>query len=236
MKEAVRLNKYLADQHYCSRREADRLIASGRVFINNKKANLGDKILPTDVVRVEGRDKKQKKEYTYLMINKPAGIVATQNRKTQDNVLAYVEAPVGVEVIGGMDVHDEGLLLMTDDKILINKMLKPAHAIDQEFVIQTEEVLNRSHIRQMQHGFVAKGLTFPASKVRHIDAIRFAIIMPKPDTHLIRKACTFFGYHVETVMRTRILGLKMPSTYPVGNHRHLTESEVRDLKKRVGMV
>lgn len=231
MKESVRINKYLSDRHYCSRREADRLIESGRVFLNGHIAKLGDKVTESDVIRVEGRDRKIITKKIYMLVNKPAGITVTQNRHSEDNVLDFVGCGTDVVPIGSMDVKDEGLLLLTNDTDFSKRLLKPKHFIDQEFVVETNETINRSHIRQMQNGMKVGGQITNPAKVRHIDETRFAIILSEPKTGLIRQMCDLFGYHVVRLIRTRILTLKMPSTYPIGNSRHLTESEVIGLKK-----
>lgn len=231
MKEPVRINKYLSEHHYCSRREADRLIESGKVFLNNRPAKLGDKVSEKDVVRVEGRDKKITPKKIYMLINKPAGIVVSPNRRLEDNVLTFIGCEQNVNPIGIMDIKDEGLLLLTNDSDFAKRLLKPKYFNDQEFVVETNKVIDRSHIRQMQHGIkIQNKITAPA-KVRHIDATRFAIILSEPKPTIIRQMCEVFGYEIVKLIRTRILTLKMPSTYPSGNFRHLTESEVIDLKK-----
>jgi len=233
MSEPIRINKYLSENHYCSRREADRLIENGSVFVNDKRAQLGDKITDQDVVRVNGRSRKSRTpEYTYILLNKPAGIVVTKNRKVRDGVLSLVETDVPVLPVGDMDTQDEGLLILTNDAVFEKKLMSKKYLLDQEFVVEADRYLERKDIAQLQNGIQLRdGMTKPA-KVRQIDDVRFAIILQEHRPQLLRRMCEHLEFHPLTIMRTRILTLKMISTYPIGNSRSLTTSEVHDLKKK----
>ena len=234
MSEPTRINKYLADHHYCSRREADRLIASGNVFLNNHPAKLGDKVGDQDVVRVNGRDRGQKStSRVYLLLNKPAGI--SLDKKTEHNVFDLIDLKQTFFPVGDMNIRDEGLLILTNDSFFAKRLSLPKYALDQEFVVEVNRNIPRGDIIQMQNGINLKdGMTKPA-KVRQLDPRRFAIILSESKQDLIRRMCSALGYEVETLMRSRILTLKMISTYPVGNWRNLMESEVADLKKAAGI-
>ena len=236
MSEPLRINKYLAERHYCSRREADRLIASGNVFLNGKPAKLGDKVGDEDVVRVNGRDRGVRHNKIYLMINKPAGI--STNKKKDDNVFDLIDSPDKFFPVGDMNMGDQGLLILTNDSFFAKRLALPKYDLDQEFVVEVNRDLRRSDIRQMQNGFRMpgeKGMTKPA-KVRELDARRFAIILGETKPNLIRRMCSALEYEVETLIRTRVLTLKMVSTYPVGSWRQLTEGEIADLKKAAGIT
>ena len=233
MSEPVRINKYLAEHHYCSRREADRLIASGNVFLNNRPAKLGDKVGDEDVVRINGRDRGVRDNKIYLLINKPTGI--SIDKKKDDNVFDLIAGHDKIFPVGNMSIHDQGLLILTNDSFFAKRLSLPKFDLDQEFVVEVDHDLKRGDIRQMQNGFRLKdGMTKPA-KVRELDARRFAIILAESKPELVRRMCKELGYEVETFIRTRILTLKMISTYPVGSWRNLTESEVADLKKAAGV-
>ncbi len=235
MSEMIRLNKFLSEQKYCSRREADRLIEAGKVFVNNKPAKLGDKIIGSEAIRVIGRDIRKEVERVYLMLNKPAGIVTSSNPRKADNVVAFVGFESPVFPVGEMDIRDEGLFMLTNDPAFAKRMTQAKFEFDKEYVVEVAEILDREDVRKMQHGIeLPDGKTLPA-QVRHIDAKRFAIILSESKKNLVRRMCESFGYHVTSLKRTRCVTLKMPSTYPAGNWRRLTESELYDLKEAIGM-
>lgn len=235
MSEPVRINKYLADQHYCSRREADRLIASGNVFLNNKPAKLGDRVGDQDTVRVNGRDRGQKStSRVYLLMNKPAGI--SLNKKVEHNIYDLIDLKQAFFPVGEMNTRDEGLLILTNDSFFSKRLSLPKYALDQEFVVEVDKPIPRGDIIKLQNGIQLKdGMTKP-TKARQLDPRRFAIILSESKQDLIRRMCMALGYEVETLMRSRILTLKMISTYPVGNWRPLMESEIDELKKAAGIT
>lgn len=231
----IRINKYLSENGYCSRREADRLIELGQVFINNKRAKLGDKVSENDDVRVHGRDKKSPPEKIYIMLNKPAGIIVTTDRRKKDNVMDFIGAQERVFPVGRLDVKSEGLLLLTNDGVLANRLMHPKYEHEKEYVVLVDRPFEIKDVKRLQTGVeLDDGITLPA-KVRKMDARRFAIILREGRNRQIRRMCEALGYRVEALTRTRILTLRMPSTYPVGNWRSLTESEIRELKNAVGM-
>ncbi len=233
MSEPVRINKYLAEHHYCSRREADRLIASGNVFLNNRPAKLGDKVGDSDVVRVNGRERGVRQNKIYLMLNKPAGI--SIDKRKEDNVFDLIDSTEKFFPVGNMNVHDEGLLILTNDSFFSKRLALPKFNLDQEFVVEVNHDLKRIDISKMQNGMKLKDGMTKSAKVRQLDTRRFAIILSESKPDLIRRMCAELHYEVETLMRTRILTLKMISTYPIGQWRNLTESEIEDIKKAIGM-
>ena len=230
----IRINKYLSENGYCSRREADRLIELGQVFINNKRAKLGDKVSENDDVRVHGRDKKKPPEKIYIMLNKPAGVIVTTDQSKKDNVIDFINIQERVFPVGRLDVKSEGLLLLTNDGVLANRLMHPKYEHEKEYVVLVDRPLDMKDIKRLQTGVdLDDGITLPA-KVRKMDDNRFAIILREGRNRQIRRMCEALGYNVEALTRTRILTLRMPSTYPVGNWRSLTESEIRELKKAIG--
>lgn len=233
--EGTRINKFIAQQGYCSRREADRLIEAGNVFINDKKAKLGDRVMPGDDVRVHGRAKKMEPPKVYIMLNKPKGMITTTDKRKKNNVISYVGHEERLFPVGRLDVNSEGLLLLTNDGELANKLMHPRYEHDKEYVVEVDKPMPRGDIKKLQNGIqLEDGMTLPA-KVRQMDPMRFAIILREGRNRQIRRMCEALGYEVLSLKRTRIMTLKMPSTYPPGHFRNLTEKEVRDLKKAVGM-
>ena len=213
--KSIRINKYLSENGYCSRREADRLIELGSVFVNDRPAQLGDKVSEKDNVRVEGRDKHKPIEKVYFLLNKPPGVYAAHH-------LNYHEP---LFVVGQHARETEGLTILSTDNILIKRLSNPKFSQEKEFVVEVDRPIEMKDIKQLQSNGQAKKM----------DDNRFAIIPTEGGEEVIRQMCRALGYTVTSIMCTRILTLKMPSTYPVGSWRSLTESEVRQLKTAAGM-
>ncbi len=223
--KSIRINKYLSENGYCSRREADRLIEIGNVFINDRVAQLGDKVSENDVVRVEGRDKHKPIEKVYFLLNKPSGVYAAQHINYSEPLFA----------VGQHTRESEGLTLLSTDNILIKRLSNPRFALDKEYVVEVTPQIQMKDIKQLQFGVdLGKQKSAPA-QVRRMDENRFAIIPTEGGEEMICAMCRALGYTITSLMLSRILTLKMPSTYPVGNWRSLTESEVRQLKEAAGM-
>jgi 23S rRNA pseudouridine2604 synthase len=235
MSEEIRLNKYLSTHGYCSRREADRLIEQGRVFVNDRTATLGTKVTLSDDVRVEGRDRKKPPKKIYLLLNKPVGYITTTDRRKPDNVMDLVDVEDRVYPVGRLDVQSSGLLLFTNDGVLTNRLMHPRYEHEKEYVVVVDKPLDKLAIGTMQSGVeLDDGKTLP-TKVRKMGDNKFAIILREGRNRQIRRMCQALGYEVLSLRRTRIGTLKIIGSYPEGLWRYLTEKEIRDLKKMVGM-
>lgn len=217
----MRINKYLATNGYCSRREADRLIQAGNVFINDVCANLGDDVGESDTVRVLGRNRKIRQENVYILLHKPIGY--TTKSGVEQNVMELIDSPERVFPVGRLNSQTTGLLLLTNDGILASRLINPKHEVEQEYVIDVEPALRTIDLGPLQK----------IGKTRLLSPTRLAIILGEGGQREIHLMCQELGYHILEFMRTRIGSLKMPTTYPEGNWRHLTQKEVRDLKKLV---
>ncbi|MBI4435404.1 rRNA pseudouridine synthase [Candidatus Uhrbacteria bacterium] len=220
MSNAMRVNKYLAQNGYCSRREADRLIAAGKVFINDVPAGLGDQVSEEDIVRVEGRARLARKENVYILLHKPIGY-STSGR--ENNVLELIDSPERVFPVGRLSQQTTGLLLLTNDGTLANRLMNPRYEIEQEYVIDVEPTIRTIDLGRFQK----------LGKTRLLSPTRFAVILRDGQQRELVLMCEELGYQILNLMRTRLGSLKMPTTYPEGSARHLTEKEVRDLKKLV---
>lgn len=230
----TRINKYLAEHGYCSRREADRLIQNGKVLINNQQAKLGDKVGDSDTVRVLGRDKKEKAELVYLMFNKPVGVITTTDRRKKDNVIEAVDYPERVFPVGRLDVESSGLLILTNDGVLANRLMHPRYEHDKEYVVAVDKPLRKIDLGKLQSGVpLEDSKTLPA-KVRQLGKYKFAIILRQGKNRQIRRMCEALGYQAVSLKRTRILTLKL-GNFPEGQWRKLSAKEIRDLKKAVKM-
>lgn len=235
MIESTRINKYLSMHGYCSRREADRLVEQGKVLINEKEATLGSKVAPGDDVRVEGRDRKKPPKKIYILVNKPSGVIVTSDRSKKDNIMDLIDFEERIFPVGRLDVKSEGLLLLTNDGILANRLMHPRYEHEKEYVVRVDKAIEKIDIGRLQNGVMLDdGITLPA-KVRSLSPHKFAIILREGRNRQIRRMCEALGYEVVTLQRTRVGSLSIPMSYPVGNWRHLTISEVRQLKKLVGL-
>lgn len=231
----TRINKYIAEHGYCSRREADRLIKAGKVFINDNLAELGDKVDESDSVRVLGRDKKKIPPKVYILLNKPIGMISTTDKRAKNNVITHIDHEERIFPVGRLDVASEGLLFLTNDGALANKLMHPKYEHEKEYVVEVDHPMPRSDINKLQNGVeLEDGVTLPA-KVRQMSPIKFAIILREGRNRQIRRMCEAIGYEVVSLKRTRILTLKMVGSFPTGKWRNLTEKEIRDLQKAVGM-
>ncbi len=217
----MRINKYLAENGYCSRREADRLIKGGKVFINDVQAGLGDQVETQDRVRVMGRDRLARKENIYILLHKPIGY---STKTTDENsVMDLIESPERIFPVGRLSPQTTGLLLLTNDGTLSNRLINPKYEVEQEYVVDVEQAVRPIDLGQFQK----------LGKTRLLSPVRFAIILQNGNQGELISTCEDLGYRILNLMRTRLGSLKMPTTYPEGNWRHLTDKEVRDLKKLV---
>lgn len=219
----MRINKYLAQNGYCSRREADRLIKAGNVFINDVRANLGDDVGEDDDVRVLGHDKKMRQENIYILLHKPIGY--TTKSGVEHNVMELIDSPERVFPVGRLNPQTTGLLLLTNDGTLASRLINPKHEIEQEYVVDVEPAL-----RPIDVGRLGR-----IGKTRLLSPGRFAIVITEGRQREIHRMCEELGHRVLEFMRTRIGTLKMPTTYPEGNSRCLTQKEIRSIKKLVGL-
>lgn len=221
MSKTTRINKYLAQNGYCSRREADRLIKAGKVYINDVRANLGDDVGETDTVRVLGRDRKVRQQNVYILLHKPIGY--STKPSDEHNVMDLIDSPERVFPVGRLSPQTTGLLLLTNDDTLANRLINPKHNIEQEYVVDVEPTIQTIDLGRFQK----------LGKTRLLSPARFAIILEEGRQRDLVGMCEELGYQILNLMRTRLGSLKMPTTYPEGNARSLTEKEVRDLQKLV---
>lgn len=227
----TRINKYLSQNGYCSRREADRLIEQGRVFVNDKRARLGDQIGDQDVVRVEGRDQKRAPENVYILLNKPAGI--TTDARKEYNVTQFVQCQERVFPVGKLDAWCIGLVILTNDETLASRLSNPKYGIEEEYVVDLDRELTKLDLGKLQSATMSGNDRTRQTKIRQLYPNRFAIVIRNRSSGQIRHLCEDLRYRVVDIMRTRIGLLKIPMSFPVGASRNLSPSEVRALKKSV---
>ena len=226
----TRLNKYLSEVGYCSRRKADALIDQGRVTINGVVPEMGTKVHPDDEVRVNGElIVPPKKDSVYLAFNKPIGIVCTTNPKEKKNIVDYINYPTRIFPIGRLDKPSEGLILMTDDGDIVNKILRARNNHEKEYIVSVDRVITDDFIQRMANGIPILDTVTRKCEVEQLSKFVFRIVLTQGLNRQIRRMCEYLGYEVVKLKRTRIMNI--PLDVPVGQYRNLTEKEFSELNR-----
>ena len=235
--EATRLNKYLAQCGVCSRREADKLIESGKVFVNGHVADMGCKVIPTDEVRVGKKVLGGRTKTAVLAFYKPVGVTCTEKDKYAEKVINdYIRFPVRVTYAGRLDKDSEGLLLLTNDGDLINALMRGTNGHEKEYIVKVNQEITDTFIEEMQKGVYLKELetkTRPC-QVEKIGKFTFRIILTQGLNRQIRRMCKTLGYEVTHLKRVRVMNVLLGKLVP-GKYREVTGTELVELYRSVGM-
>ncbi|MBQ6374288.1 MAG: pseudouridine synthase [Clostridia bacterium] len=224
----MRLNKYIADSGYCSRREADRLIGEGRVRLNGRPGALGDRVLDGMEVTVDGKPLSAESEKVYILLNKPRGIVCTADPREPMNVVDYVGHPVRIFPVGRLDKDSEGLLLMTSDGGIVNRLLRAAGRHEREYEVTIDRPVTEEFVRHMMSGVpILDTVTLPC-RVRRTGENSFNIVLVQGLNRQIRRMCEALGANVTHLRRVRIMDLRLGRLKP-GQWRDLTGEELAAL-------
>ncbi|MCL4152287.1 UNVERIFIED_CONTAM: hypothetical protein GTU68_055281 [Idotea baltica] len=228
-----RINKFLSEVGYCSRREADKLIDAGRVTINGVIPEMGTKLAPNDVVHVDGIEIKSNKDpFVYLAFNKPIGIVCTTDTSVEkDNIIDFINYPKRIFPIGRLDKPSEGLILLTDDGDIVNKILRASNNHEKEYIVKVDKPISQTFIERMRGGIPLAELNKTTKKceVKKLDTYTFKIVLTQGLNRQIRRMCEYLTYEVETLKRVRIMNIKLDM--PVGEYRELSKEEFNELNK-----
>ncbi len=232
-KSSTRINKYLSETGYCSRREADKIIADGRITINGVIAELGSKVLPGEEVRVDGRLlSKPSEAFVYIAFNKPVGIVCTTDIENEkDNIIDFINHPKRIFPIGRLDKDSEGLILLTSDGDIVNKILRARNNHEKEYIVKVNRIINADFINKMSNGLPILDTITNKCFVERINEHTFKIILTQGLNRQIRRMCEFLDYKVVKLKRTRIMNIHLD--IPVGEWRDLTEKELNDINALV---
>lgn len=231
--QGKRLNKFVADSGYCSRREADRLIAEGRVQVDGRPGALGDRVLPGMRVTVDGQSLSGRGEKVYIALNKPAGIVCTTDPREPMNVVDYLDYPIRIFPVGRLDKDSEGLLLMTSDGEIINRILRAAGGHEKEYEVEIDRPVTKEFVEKMSAGVpILDTVTLPC-RVRRTGEKSFNIILVQGLNRQIRRMCEALGCNVVRLRRIRIMNVRLGSMRP-GQWRELSEEELSGLVGRLG--
>ena len=228
-----RINKYLSEAGYCSRREADKLISAGRVTINGEVPEMGTKVSSNDVVAVDGAIiKNNKSKFVYLAFNKPVGIVCTTDTRVEkDNIIDYINYPRRIFPIGRLDKPSEGLILLTDDGDIVNKILRASNNHEKEYLVTVDKTISQTFIKRMSGGIYLEDLekTTKKCEVNKINSHTFSIILTQGLNRQIRRMCEYLNYEVQSLKRIRIMNITLDM--PVGTYRELTKTEIDEMSK-----
>jgi 23S rRNA pseudouridine2604 synthase len=227
----TRLNKYLSEVGYCSRRAADKLIEEGRVTINGVVPEMGTKVAPDDVVHVDGKlIENNKKSSVYLAFNKPLGIVCTTDTRVEkNNIIDYINYPKRIFPIGRLDKQSEGLILLTDDGDIVNKILRASNNHEKEYLVTVDKPISQTFIERMSNGVPVLDTVTKKCEVKKMGKYEFKIILTQGLNRQIRRMCEYLDYEVQTLKRVRIMNITLD--LPVGKYRELTNKEFQELNK-----
>jgi len=231
--ETKRLNKFIADSGYCSRRQADELISLGRVKVDGRIGTLGDQVTSGTRVEVDGHILSGHSDAVYLALYKPRGIVCTTDVREPMNVVSYLNYPKRVFPIGRLDKDSEGLLLLTSDGDIVNRMLRAAGGHEKEYRVWVDKPVTPEFLKKMSSGVpILDRVTLPC-RVRKIGNNCFSIILVQGLNRQIRRMCEYLGYNVTRLMRLRVMNIRLGDMQP-GNYRELTEEELAVLFRDLG--
>lgn len=229
-REALRLNKFLSEAGVCSRREADRLIEAGRVTVDGKKAETGMKITPGQEVRVDQKLVKPEEEMIVLAVNKPRGIVCTEEKREPDNIIRFLNYPTRITYAGRLDKDSEGLLLMTNNGDIINKMMRAGNYHEKEYLVTVDKPVTEEFLQHMARGVPILDTVTRPCQVKKEGKKTFRIVLTQGLNRQIRRMCEALGYKVVTLKRVRIMQIRLGDLKP-GQYRPLTEQELASLDR-----
>ena len=227
-KEPVRLNKYLSEAGVCSRREADRLIESGKVTVDGVRAQTGMRVTPGQTVKVGRKVVSKQDEMIVLAVNKPRGIVCTEERRERNSIVRFLNYPVRVTYVGRLDKDSRGLLLMTNNGDIINKMMRAANYHEKEYKVTVDQEITTEFIRQMSSGVPILDTVTRPCRVEKIGKYTFSIILTQGLNRQIRRMCEALGYQVKDLVRVRVMNIRLGSLRE-GEYRKVTDEELEEL-------
>lgn len=229
---SVSLNKYISSTGICSRREADKWIDAGRVKINGKPAQKGNRVEAGDQVSIDGKPIKSQPKFVYLALNKPPGITSTTDLRDRDNIIDFVNYKERIFPIGRLDKASSGLILLTNDGDIVNKILRVENHHEKEYIVTVDRPITTKFLHAMSNGVPILGTRTKKCDVQKIGKNAFKIILTQGLNRQIRRMCEYLNYRVLTLKRVRIINIDL-GTLKVGQWRYLTDKELKQLKKQI---
>ncbi len=230
--DSISLNKYISDTGICSRREADKLIDQGLVSINGKTARTGNRVMPDDKVTVNGKALKTPPKTIYIAFNKPVGITCTTDIKEKGNIITFINHPQRIFPIGRLDKPSQGLIFLTNDGNIVNKILRAGNNHQKEYVVTVHKPITAEFIQRMKNGVPILDTITKKCEVRQESKFVFTIILTQGLNRQIRRMCEYLDYQVTQLKRVRIMNINLGSLQP-GKWRYLTPAEINLISKMV---
>lgn len=226
--EPMRLNKYLSDSGVCSRREADRLVEQGKITVDGEPAVLGQKVTLDQTVLVNGKPLKREEERILIAFNKPRGIVCTTSKQEKDNIVDYLNFNKRIYPIGRLDKDSEGLILLTNQGDIVDKILRGSNYHEKEYVVTVNKKITKEFIEGMEAGVPILDTVTRSCKLHVMNEKMFRIVISQGLNRQIRRMCEYFGYRVQTLKRVRIMNIQL-NHLKTGTYRNITSAEWKQL-------
>jgi 23S rRNA pseudouridine2604 synthase len=227
LEEKIRINKFLSEVGFCSRRGADKVISQGRVYINGKIAVLGSKVSRDDIVKVDGELINKIEDKIYIAFNKPVGIECTGNQKVKNNIIDYINFNKRLFTIGRLDKDSEGLILLTNNGDIVNNVLRAENKKEKEYLVTLNKKIDKDFIQKMRSGVRIMGRVTKKCFVEKTYENQFKIILTQGLNRQIRRMCNSLGYRVTKLKRIRVMDIKLDTK--VGEYRFLDKNEIKQL-------
>lgn len=228
--EEVRLNKFISEAGICSRREADRLIEAGRVLVDGERAVTGMRIRPDQKVLVDGKPAAREEERIFLAVHKPKGIVCTADRRERNNLIDFLHYPKKITYLGRLDKDSTGLILMTNDGDINNRMMRARSGHEKEYLVEVDRRVTKEFLHGMANGVPVLNTVTRKCRVEQTGDYTFRIILTQGLNRQIRRMCEYFGYGVKKLHRIRVMNITLGDLKP-GEYRRLTPEEIKELDR-----
>ncbi len=229
---SVSLNKYISSTGICSRREADKLIEAGRVKINGAVAQKGNRVEDGDKVAIDNKPLTTKPKQIYIALNKPPGITCTTDVRHRDNIINFINHPERIFPIGRLDKASSGLILLTNDGDIVNKILRKENRHEKEYIVKVDKPINKKFVEKMSAGIPILDTVTEPCEVEKLSKTLFRITLTQGLNRQIRRMCEYLGYNVLTLKRIRIMNIHLDNIAP-GKWRNLTKEELQTLRKTI---
>lgn len=230
--DSINLNKYISSTGICSRREAEKFIVAGQVTINGEVAQLGNRVFEGDVVKLKGKPLKSKPKTIYIALNKPVGIVSTTDSKERRNIVKHVNHPQRLFPIGRLDKPSEGLIFLTNDGDIVNKILRAGNNHQKEYIVTVDKKIDDVFIQKMSNGIPILGTVTKKCSVSKVNDYTFNIVLTQGLNRQIRRMCEYLGYDVKKLKRTRIMNVKLGGLKS-GEWRELSDAEMKEINSMI---
>ncbi len=228
----ISLNKFISETGFCSRREADKLIESGRVTVNEKAPRLGNRVSYVDIIKIDGELLKLKEKPVYIAFNKPVGVSSTTDLKDKYNIISYLNYPKRIFPIGRLDKPSEGLIFLTNDGDIVNKILRAGNNHEKEYIVTVDKAITTDFIKRMSNGIKILDTVTQKCFVKQESKYVFKIILTQGLNRQIRRMCEALSYHVTKLVRTRIMNITLAGIAQ-GKWRYLSETEIDSINNLV---